>query len=112
MIYTLNSNGSKLGYQVARTPRSCDHGADVVALPHGTGETALLIQCKHTINPGRALSAGGVQEILSAIPHYSLEYSRNFRPVVITNADSIGGSGLDLAHAKSVKLVTRAELSK
>ena len=47
---------------------------------------------------------------LSAIPYYSLEYSRNFSPVVITNAGSIGGSGVDLANANSVKPVTRAEL--
>jgi len=100
----------RLSYQVVRTPRSRDHGADVVAVPHGTDSMALLIQCKHTINPDRVLSAGGVHEVLSAIPHYSREYSRNFCPVVVTNAVDISGPGVMLAGTNGVELVTRSKL--
>ena len=99
----------RMGYQVTRTTRSRDHGADVVAIPHASGGTAVLVQCKHTCHPERAVPSGAVDEVLSALPHYRQEYSTDLTPVVITNAAAIG-RGRQLAIERNVDVIGRDRL--
>jgi hypothetical protein len=100
----------RMGYQVTRTPRSRDHGADVVAVPHEESGSGFVVQCKHTIHPRQPVASAAVDEVLSALTYYTREYSTNFLPVVVTNAVSLGERGTQLATQRDVQVVTRDEL--
>lgn len=100
----------KMGYQVELTPPSRDRGADVIALPHGKGSDAFLIQCKHTCDPERVQNQRGIQEILAADGVYRQEYNTNFIKVVITNAETFTTQAIEIAKANDVSLNCRNEL--
>lgn len=101
----------RMGYQVTRTPRSRDHGADVVAVPHEESGSGFVVQCKHTIHPRQPVASAAVDEVLSALTHYTREYATNLLPVVVTNAVGLGERGKQLASQRQVQAVTRSELS-
>lgn len=99
-----------MGYQATRTPRSRDHGADVVAVPHASGGSGVLLQCKHTIHPHQPGPSGAILEVVSALTHYGREYSTNFTPAVVTNAVNLGVRGEQLASESGVQLIARQAL--
>ena len=94
-----------------KTPDSNDFGADVVVQPV-KGNAGLLIQCKHTTFPERAIGNDGVREIYAAVAHYEKKYRLKFQPVVITNAKNFTSGAIKLARDTDVKLITRRELQK
>ena len=99
-------------FSAEKTPDSNDFGADVV-VNSLTDDTGLLIQCKHTTFPERAVGNDGVQEICAAIAYYEKKYrGRKFRPVVITNAKSFTTNAIELAEKNNVRLIARRELEK
>ena len=99
------------GYQVIRTPASKDYGADVVVLPHGEGNReSFLIQCKHTINPEKSLSGGGIQEIVAARGIYEKKYELNFELIVATNSLNFTPQAQEIAKANGVNLISRSIL--
>ena len=98
-------------FSAIKTPNSNDFGADVV-VKAVTGDTGLLIQCKHTTYPDRAIDNAGVQEICAAVVHYEKKYRLKFQPVVITNAKNFTAGAINLARDNDVKLIARSELQK
>lgn len=100
----------KMGYNVSLTPQTKDYGADIVALDQGSIMTSMLIQCKHTSNPGRSIGPAGVQEILSAAGVYNRDYNTDFSKLVITNAVKFTEQAYQIASANGVKLLTREDI--
>ena len=99
-------------FSAEKTPASNDFGADVV-VKSSTDNTGLLIQCKHTTFPERAIGGDGVREIFAAVKHYEKKYcGRKFQPVVITNAKKFTSGAIELAGNNGVKLIARRELEK
>ena len=98
-------------FSAIKTPDSNDFGADVV-VQSLTGNTGLLIQCKHTTFPERAIGSDGVKEIYAAVAHYEKQYRLKFQPVVITNAKDFTAGAIKWAHDTGVRLITRSELKK
>lgn len=102
----------KRGYQAELTPRSCDQGADVVALAHGNKGSSFLAQCKHSINPNKAQGANGVQEILAAYGVYKKNYRVEFEKVVYTNSERYTSQTVQIASDNGVILKCRKDISK
>ncbi|GIX08048.1 MAG: hypothetical protein KatS3mg115_2451 [Candidatus Poribacteria bacterium] len=99
---------NKEGYEVVLTPRSGDHGADVVAL---RGAEGLLIQVKHSTRAQIGESA--IRELLHARSYYEHESlftsGRVFQLLVVTNRE-FDEPARDLALRSGVCLCSRADL--
>ena len=106
-----NLYNSMKDFSAIKTPDSNDFGADVVVKSEANN-MGLLIQCKHTIYPERAINNDGVQEICAAIAYYEKKYRSKFQPVVITNAKNFTANAIELAKQNGVELITRRELQK
>ena len=103
---------AKDNFTAEKTPDTNDFGADVV-VQSAADDTGLLIQCKHTDNPGKSLGKTGIQEICAAVAYYSDKYGgRRFQPVVVTNAENFTSGARELANKNGVKLIARNELER
>ena len=93
-------------WEVSKTPRSGDAGADAV-LHHRRRATAAVVQVKHTTRDSRRIGKGAVLEVLRAGSRYGLT---NPQHVVVTNARGFTRRAQRLALEKDVKLVDRDRL--
>ena len=93
-------------WEVSKTPRSGDAGADAV-LHHRRRSTAAVVQAKHTTNDRRQIGKDAVLEVLRAGGRYGLT---NPQHVVVTNACGFAPRAQRLALEKDVKLIDRDRL--
>lgn len=93
-------------YQVDRTPRTHDAGADGIARPLQGGKT-LIVQCKHT-QQQTPLPETAVNDLLRAREAYGIP---DARLVVVTNSGSFSASAQQKAAANDVRLVGRDALT-
>ena len=98
-------------FSAIKTPDTNDFGADVV-VQSTKGKAGILIQCKHTEAPEKAIGNKGIQEICAAVAHYEKKFRQKFQPVVITNAKKFTANATKLAEQNGVNLITRRELQK
>ena len=94
-------------WEVSKTPRSGDAGADAVLEHRRRRSTSALIQVKHTTDRRKPIDQAAVLEILEANGRYS---KTNPHLVVITNARGFTDRAQELALEKGVKLVDRDRL--
>ena len=97
------------GYDVKRTPKSWDKGADGIAIaPREGTKQSMIIQCKHT-QTGKPINEKGILEIVKAKKFYS-QSDQELHPVVVSNAKRFSAKSIQLAKDKGVRLVTRNDL--
>ncbi len=96
------------GYEIRRTPRSGDRGADGLAYSRSGGkEHTLLIQCKR-LQPDAKCGRKAVEEVLHAISEYDILGEP--RLMVVTTANGFTSKASDLAKREGVELVSRMNL--
>lgn len=88
----------KVGYDVTLTPQTQDYGADLILRRNGI---KTIVQAKRSKKP---VSIKPVQEVASAIKHYSADEA-----IVITN-NRFTENAFDLADSNRVELWERDEL--
>lgn len=99
------------GYQVQRTPRSWDCGADGLAIaPKGSDKPNLILQCKHS-QSNRPCGTEAIREIVGALDFYA-QSDQPFQPVVVTNSSKFSEEAIRLAGEQGVQLVDRSQLCK
>ena len=91
------------GRTVRRTPPSGDGGADIVV--EKDGRIVLLVQCKHTQDPRRAIGDEAVRDLRRALAGYS---APDAVAVAATNAGEFAPSARDAAAVLGAKLICRA----
>ena len=101
------SRCASIGWEVSRTPKSHDGGADGV-LEHRHSDARIIIQCKHTQDPSRDCGAKAIDDLLRA----RASYSGTTRLFVLTNASAFSASTKDRAQNHGINLVGRGELSR
>ena len=101
VLSKLNENG----FDVSRTPKSHDHGADGIATSRQSG-AMLVIQCKHTQGNSRCdeTAIEDLQRAKEAYDGHSAAY------VAVTNAPGFSSAALQLASEYGLKLVDRKNL--
>ena len=98
---------ASFGWETSRTPISHDGGADGV-LEHRHSDARVIIQCKHTQEPGRECGAKAIDDLLRA----RASYSGTTRLFVLTNASLFSASTKDRAQNHGINLVGRSELAQ
>ena len=102
----------QIGYRTAITSQTGDFGADVVAqADHAAQKSDLLIQCKRRKSDDK-LGLDVVREICAALPVYSQNWGRQFRGMVVTNAEGFTDAAKKLAEANGIQLIAGAQLGK
>lgn len=96
------------GYQVHRTPKTGDGGADGMFLKFGPDNGSGLIQCKHTSNPELVQDDTAVKNLIEARDRYGL---KNPRLIAITNAKHFSRMAESMAGLEGIELVTRANVT-
>lgn len=94
-------------WEVSRTSRSGDAGADAVLRHRRRRDASALVQAKHTTDRQRAIDAQAIREVLRAAGRYDV---RNPQLVVVTNARDFTGGARKLALENDVRLVDRDRL--
>ena len=94
-------------WEVSKTPRSGDAGADAVLRHRRRRFTTAVVQVKHTTGRKRLIDRAAVREVLDAYGRYGVT---NPHLVVITNASGFTDRAQKLALEKGVKLVDRDRL--
>ena len=94
-------------WEVSKTPRSRDAGADAVLHHRRRRATTAVVQVKHTTNQKRLIDKTAVLEVIQAEGRYG---STNPQLVVVTNASGFTNRAQKLALEREVKLVDRDRL--
>ena len=94
-------------WEVSKTPRSRDAGADALLRHRRRRSTTAVVQVKHTTDPQRLIDKTAVLDVLRADGRYGVTDPQR---VVVTNARGFATRARDLALEKDVKLVDRDRL--
>ena len=94
-------------WEVSKTPRSGDAGADALLRHRRRRSTTAVVQVKHTTDPERLIDKTAVLDVLRADGRYGVTDPQR---VVVTNARGFATRARDLALEKDVKLVDRDRL--
>jgi HJR/Mrr/RecB family endonuclease len=93
------------GWEVSRTPRSHDGGADGILL-HRESKARAIVQCKHKQKNGDACGSEAIDDLLRARANYSAAA----RLFALTNAERFTRAAQERAKAHGVILISRREL--
>jgi SNF2 family DNA or RNA helicase/HJR/Mrr/RecB family endonuclease len=93
------------GYNVSRTPRSWDCGADGIAV-HPETNKSIIIQCKHTQSDA-PLDATAIEDLIKARGAYELPDAELH---AVTNAKSFSSDAKRLARQSNIILIDRIKL--
>ena len=93
------------GFEVNKTPKSWDCGADGIAKDPKSGAT-IILQCKHT-QKGSAVGPGAIEEMLNARSAYM---EPKAQLIAVTNAPSFTKPAAQVAKSCGAVLVDRSHL--
>jgi superfamily II DNA or RNA helicase len=96
---------ASLGWEVSRTPRSYDGGADGILLHRASGARA-IVQCKHTQSDNGVCGPEAIDDLLRA----RTNYAGTTRLFVLTNAVRFSRSAFDRAEKYGIELIGRSAL--
>jgi HJR/Mrr/RecB family endonuclease len=99
-------DGLRSAYQVSRTPRTGDRGADIIARDPIGARSDMIVQCKHT-QTENPCSEEAVQDLLRAMDAYPLN---NPNLVAVTNAATYVARAKSMAQEHGIRLIAREEL--
>jgi hypothetical protein len=94
-----------LGWEVSRTPRSYDGGADGI-LVHRVTNARVILQCKHKQSTDTTCGPEAVDDLLRA----RASYGQGGRLFVLTNAERFSRITCERAQKHGVLLIGRADL--
>jgi HJR/Mrr/RecB family endonuclease len=94
-----------LGWEVSRTPRSHDGGADGI-LVHRESKARAIVQCKHKQRDGVACGPDAIDDLLRA----RASYSATARLFALTNAERFSRLAQERAREHGIVLISRKEL--
>lgn len=77
----------------------------------GPDVAPLLLYCKHTPNPSRALDVMCIREVLSLEAGYRSTTGRQAIKVIATNAGAFTAAAREMATARGIKLLAREDLA-
>jgi HJR/Mrr/RecB family endonuclease len=99
-------DGLRTAYQVSRTPRTGDRGADIIARDPIGARDDMIVQCKHT-QTKNPCSEEAVEDLLRARDAYPLN---DPNLVAVTNAVSFVAKAKAMAREHGIRLISREEL--
>jgi HJR/Mrr/RecB family endonuclease len=99
------SRCAPLGWEVSRTPRSHDAGADGLLVHRNTGARA-IVQCKHKQSDEAVCGQNAVDDLLRARAQYAVDA----RLIAITNAKIFSKVAQEQAMKHGIVLVDRDAL--
>jgi HJR/Mrr/RecB family endonuclease len=94
-----------LGWEVSRTPKSHDGGADGI-LVHRESKARAIVQCKHKQKNGDACGSGAIDDLLRA----RASYPAAARLFALTNAERFSRLAQERANQHGIVLISRDEL--
>lgn len=101
---------STVCYEICRTPKSGDHGADGLAYFRANGKQyTIVIQCKR-LQSGAKCDHRAVEQVLNAISAY--EIRGKAKPMVVTTGKGFTRRAQNLARHKGVIMVSRSNLDQ
>jgi HJR/Mrr/RecB family endonuclease len=99
------SRCTSVGWEVSRTPRSHDGGADGI-LVHRESKARAIVQCKHKQKNSDACDSEAIDDLLRA----RANYPATARLFALTNAEKFTRAAYERAKEHGVVLVARKEL--
>jgi HJR/Mrr/RecB family endonuclease len=94
-----------LGWEVSRTPRSHDGGADGILI-HRESKARAIVQCKHKQRNGDACGPDAIDDLLRA----RASYPAAARLFALTNAERFSKLARERAKEHGIVLISRKEL--
>jgi len=101
---------SSVCYEISRTPKSGDRGADGLAYYRVDGKQyTIVIQCKH-LSPDTRCDHKAVEQVLNAVSAY--EIRGRGKPMVVTTGKGFTSRAEYIARRHGVKMVDRSNLNQ